>query len=85
MVGELALVRSCRDRLCGVTDNLLHSILGSVIIAVNGPSEQGSTTIQAFQAKFVSVGFLVWGGICIAAALGMMCVPLHSPFVLEKS
>lgn len=50
----------------------LRSILGSVVIAVNGPSEQGSTTIQAFQSKFVSVGFLVWGGICIAAALGMM-------------
>ncbi|GAA6052172.1 hypothetical protein NBRC10513_002713, partial [Rhodotorula toruloides] len=47
-------------------------ILGSVIIAVNGPSEEGSTTIQAFQSKFVSVGFLVWGGICIAAALGMI-------------
>ncbi|GEM07933.1 DUF803 domain membrane protein [Rhodotorula toruloides] len=47
-------------------------ILGSIVIAVNGPSERGSTTIQAFQTKFVSVGFLVWGGICIAAALGII-------------
>ncbi|GAA5881083.1 hypothetical protein JCM3774_003006 [Rhodotorula dairenensis] len=48
------------------------SILGSVIIALNGPSEETSTTIQAFQKKFLSVGFLVWGSLCLVAAAGMI-------------
>lgn len=48
------------------------SILGSVIIALNGPSEQTSTTIQAFQKKFLSVGFLVWGSLCLVSAAGMV-------------
>ncbi|GAA5988044.1 hypothetical protein JCM10908_002040 [Rhodotorula pacifica] len=48
------------------------SILGSVIIALNGPAEETSTTIQAFQKKFLSVGFLVWGSLCLVAAAGMV-------------
>lgn len=48
------------------------SILGSVIIALNGPSEGTSTSIQAFQKKFLSVGFLVWGSLCLVSAAGMI-------------
>ncbi|KWU44440.1 DUF803-domain-containing protein, partial [Rhodotorula sp. JG-1b] len=48
------------------------SILGSVIIALNGPAEETSTTIQAFQKKFLSVGFLVWGSLCLVSAAGMV-------------
>lgn len=48
------------------------SILGSVIIALNGPAEETSTTIQAFQKKFLSVGFLVWGSLCLVSVAGMV-------------
>ncbi|KAL7424519.1 hypothetical protein Q5752_000203 [Cryptotrichosporon argae] len=44
-------------------------IIGSVILALNAPEEQSVTTIAGFKALFLSVGFLVWAGICIAAAL----------------
>ncbi|CAK5265525.1 unnamed protein product [Mycena citricolor] len=44
-------------------------ILGSVIIALNGPSEATVGHILDFQKLFVSVGFLVYIGILISAAL----------------
>ncbi|KAJ7140944.1 magnesium transporter NIPA-domain-containing protein [Mycena epipterygia] len=47
-------------------------ILGSVIIALNGPSEASVGQIVEFQALFLSVGFLVYAGILIAAALGII-------------
>ncbi|KAJ7782573.1 magnesium transporter NIPA-domain-containing protein [Mycena maculata] len=45
------------------------AILGSVIIALNGPTEASVGQIVQFQALFLSVGFLVYAGILIAAAL----------------
>ncbi|GAA5924276.1 hypothetical protein JCM3775_005644 [Rhodotorula graminis] len=47
-------------------------ILGSVIIALNGPSEHGSSDINKFKDLFVSPGFLTWGGICLVAAAAMV-------------
>ncbi|KAJ7090872.1 magnesium transporter NIPA-domain-containing protein [Mycena belliarum] len=44
-------------------------ILGSVIIALNGPSEAAVGQILDFQKLFLSVGFLVYAGILIVAAL----------------
>lgn len=51
-----------------------RSILGSVIIAVNGPEQHASGGIEEFQKLFISVRFLVWVGICIAAAAALMYV-----------
>ncbi|KAJ6594639.1 magnesium transporter NIPA-domain-containing protein [Mycena capillaripes] len=45
------------------------SILGSVIIALNGPSEASVGQIEDFQKLFLSVGFLVYAGVLITAAL----------------
>ncbi|KAJ7162279.1 magnesium transporter NIPA-domain-containing protein [Mycena filopes] len=45
------------------------SILGSVIIALNGPTEASVGQIVEFQKLFLSVGFLVYAGILITAAL----------------
>ncbi|GJN91225.1 hypothetical protein Rhopal_004243-T1 [Rhodotorula paludigena] len=47
-------------------------ILGSVIIAVNGPEQHASGGIEEFQKLFISVRFLVWVGICIAAAAALI-------------
>ncbi|KAJ6526961.1 magnesium transporter NIPA-domain-containing protein [Mycena vulgaris] len=47
-------------------------LLGSVIIALNGPSEASVGHIVEFQKLFLSVGFLVYAGILIAAALGII-------------
>ncbi|KAJ7466933.1 magnesium transporter NIPA-domain-containing protein [Mycena latifolia] len=47
-------------------------LLGSVIIALNGPTEASVGQIVEFQALFLSVGFLVYAGILIAAALGII-------------
>ncbi|GAA6059478.1 hypothetical protein JCM10212_002221 [Sporobolomyces blumeae] len=47
-------------------------ILGAVIIALNGPQEQTASTIKEFQKLFLSVGFLVWGSLVIAASLGLI-------------
>jgi drug/metabolite transporter (DMT)-like permease len=44
-------------------------IVGSVIIALNGPAEQSVSTIHEFQKLFLSPGFLVYGGLIIAIAL----------------
>ncbi|KAG9089927.1 hypothetical protein FRC06_001291 [Ceratobasidium sp. 370] len=44
-------------------------IVGSVIIALNGPKEQSVGTIREFERLFISVGFLVFGGLLIAGAI----------------
>ncbi|EUC60651.1 magnesium transporter NIPA protein [Rhizoctonia solani AG-3 Rhs1AP] len=44
-------------------------IVGSVIIALNGPKEQTVGQIREFQKLFISVGFLVYGGVVIAASI----------------
>ncbi|KAK4048239.1 hypothetical protein OIV83_004944 [Microbotryomycetes sp. JL201] len=47
----------------------LLAILGSTIVALNGPQEQTATTIAAFKKLFLAPGFLAWGSIVIAASL----------------
>ncbi|KZT04267.1 DUF803-domain-containing protein [Laetiporus sulphureus 93-53] len=44
-------------------------IIGSVIIALNGPQESSIGQIKLFQKMFLAPGFLVYGSILIAAAL----------------
>ncbi|OBZ71029.1 putative magnesium transporter NIPA4, partial [Grifola frondosa] len=44
-------------------------IIGSVIIALNGPQESSVGQIKAFQKLFLAPGFLVYGSVLIAAAL----------------
>ncbi|EMD33766.1 hypothetical protein CERSUDRAFT_117855 [Gelatoporia subvermispora B] len=44
-------------------------IIGSVIIALNGPQEPTIGQITAFQKLFLAPGFLVYGSVLIAAAL----------------
>jgi len=44
-------------------------ILGSVIIALNGPSEPSVGQIKEFQKLFLAPGFLAFGGVLIAASL----------------
>jgi len=43
-------------------------IFGSTIIALNGPREQAVATIAEFKTLFLAPWFLVWGGLCLAAA-----------------
>ncbi|KAF5337657.1 hypothetical protein D9758_012997 [Tetrapyrgos nigripes] len=44
-------------------------IIGSVIIALNGPSEQSVGQIREFQKLFLAPGFLAYASVLIAAAL----------------
>ncbi|KAH8077493.1 magnesium transporter NIPA-domain-containing protein [Cristinia sonorae] len=44
-------------------------IIGSVIIALNGPQEQAIGQIREFQKLFLAPGFLVYGSILILASL----------------
>lgn len=44
-------------------------IVGSTVIALNGPEQHAAGEIQEFQKMFLSVGFLVWGSLCIVASL----------------
>jgi len=44
-------------------------IVGSVVIALNGPQEQSIGQITQFQKMFLAPGFLVYGSVLIAAAL----------------
>ncbi|TRM70311.1 magnesium transporter NIPA-domain-containing protein [Schizophyllum amplum] len=44
-------------------------ILGSVIIAMNGPSEASVGQIKEFQKLFLAPGFLAYAGVLIAAAV----------------
>lgn len=47
-------------------------VIGSVIIALNGPSGHNGGSIKEFRHLFISPGFLVWTGVCIAASLGLI-------------
>ncbi|KAI8992903.1 magnesium transporter NIPA-domain-containing protein [Trametes punicea] len=47
-------------------------ILGSVIIALNGPQEASIGQITEFQKLFLAPGFLVYGSILIAASLAII-------------
>jgi len=47
----------------------IQCILGSIIIAMNGPEEQSVSTIDGFKTFFLAPWFLVYGGLVIAAAL----------------
>ncbi|CCO32365.1 Magnesium transporter NIPA2 AltName: Full=Non-imprinted in Prader-Willi/Angelman syndrome region protein 2 homolog [Rhizoctonia solani AG-1 IB] len=47
-------------------------IVGSVIIALNGPKESTVGQIREFEKLFVSVGFLVYGGVIIAVSIGII-------------
>jgi magnesium transporter len=47
-------------------------ILGSTIIALNGPDQHASGQIKEFEKLFIAPGFLVWTGVCIATALGLI-------------
>ncbi|KAK2460185.1 hypothetical protein APHAL10511_007776 [Amanita phalloides] len=44
-------------------------ILGSVIIALNGPQEQSVGQIRQFEKMFLAPGFLAYGSVLIAASL----------------
>ncbi|KAG8897252.1 hypothetical protein FRB99_008339 [Tulasnella sp. 403] len=45
------------------------SIVGSIIIALNGPQEQAVSTINEFQHLFLAPGFLVFGSVLIIGSL----------------
>jgi hypothetical protein len=47
-------------------------ILGSVIIAMNGPSEAAAPTIKEFQKLFLAPGFLAFGSVIIVVSLGLI-------------
>ncbi|KAL9934214.1 hypothetical protein V8E36_006670 [Tilletia maclaganii] len=44
-------------------------LVGSVIIALNGPEQHASGDITVFRKMFLNAGFLVWMGISIVASL----------------
>ncbi|KAF8069925.1 magnesium transporter NIPA-domain-containing protein [Lyophyllum atratum] len=44
-------------------------IIGSVIIALNGPSEEAIGEIREFQKLFLAPGFLAWGSILIVTSI----------------
>ncbi|KAG6824908.1 hypothetical protein H0H92_005438 [Tricholoma furcatifolium] len=44
-------------------------IIGSVIIALNGPTEDSVGEIRQFQKLFLAPGFLVWGSVLIATSI----------------
>ena len=48
------------------------AVLGSVIVCLNAPDEDSATTIPALQHLFLTPGFLVYAGLCIAGALGLV-------------
>ena len=47
----------------------IQCLLGSTILALNGPEEQSVTTIKEFQHLFVTPWFLAYGGSVIVIAL----------------
>ncbi|KAI0338196.1 DUF803-domain-containing protein [Trametopsis cervina] len=49
-------------------------IIGSVVIALNGPSEPSVGQIVEFQHMFLAPGFLVWIGVLIVSALVIIFV-----------
>ncbi|KAG8758755.1 hypothetical protein FRC14_007470 [Serendipita sp. 396] len=58
-------------------------IVGSVVIALNGPKEATVGQILEFQKLFLSPGFLVWGGVVIVASL--VIIFYFAPKYGEKS
>lgn len=51
---------------------MCSGILGAVLIALNAPSEQSVSTIDAFKHLFLAPGFLSYGAVCIAVALSII-------------
>ncbi|KAG8922317.1 hypothetical protein FRC02_011952 [Tulasnella sp. 418] len=49
-------------------------IVGSVIIALNGPKEQAVSSIKEFQHLFLSPGFIVFGSVVIVASVVIVLV-----------
>ena len=47
-------------------------IIGAVIIAMNGPSEQAAATIPAFQALFVTPWFLAYTSVVVVVCAGLI-------------
>ncbi|KDN53195.1 DUF803-domain-containing protein [Tilletiaria anomala UBC 951] len=47
-------------------------ILGSTIIALNGPDQHASGQIKVFEKMFIAPGFLAWTGVCLVVALGLI-------------
>lgn len=45
-----------------------YSKLGSIIIALNGPTEESVGQIKEFQKLFLAVGFVVFGSVMIVAS-----------------
>lgn len=58
-------------------------IVGSVVIALNGPKEETVGQILEFQKLFLSPGFLVWSGVVIVASL--VIIIFFAPKYGEKS
>ncbi|KAK9899269.1 DUF803-domain-containing protein, partial [Cystobasidium minutum MCA 4210] len=50
----------------------LLCILGSVLIALNGPEQQTAATMKEFQKLFLGPGFLAFGSIIIVLSLGLI-------------
>ncbi|CAE6458869.1 unnamed protein product [Rhizoctonia solani] len=50
----------------------IQCIIGSVVIALNAPEEQSVTTIAEFKKLFLAPGFLSFGSVVIAVALGII-------------
>lgn len=47
-------------------------IIGSVVIALNGPESQTKATIREFEKLFLGPGFLAFGSIVIVVSLGLI-------------
>lgn len=47
-------------------------IIGATIIALNGPSEQTTSTIPEFQALFLAPGFLAYASVVLLTSLGLI-------------
>ncbi|KAG6902501.1 hypothetical protein C0995_015693 [Termitomyces sp. Mi166 len=62
------LLRSQAGGVAGEGVAYLKS-LGSVIIALNGPSESAPGQIREFQKLFLSPGFIAWGSVLIVASI----------------
>lgn len=50
-------------------------IVGSTVIALNGPEQHAAGEIKEFQKLFLSVGFLVWAGreLSLSNQKGCLC------------
>ncbi|KEP46740.1 magnesium transporter NIPA protein [Rhizoctonia solani 123E] len=50
----------------------IQCIIGSIVIALNAPEEQSVTTIAEFKKLFLAPGFLSFGSVVIAVAIGII-------------